>query len=274
MAVHAPRLRPLGVGDLLDEMMRLYRNHFVLLAGIAAVVLVPLMVAANLWGWLFGRQFSGGGLAWNSGAWGILGALGGVAINLAISYAVSEIYLGRHPSIGSSYAGGLQRFGSAVVLSFLIGLSVVLMAITLIGIPVAVYFGVCWMLSFQTFVLERQGVRSALSRSRALIRGHWWRVLGIAILVGILGWVVGFVISIPALVLGGASVFLPEGFGKAIITVLAALVNIVSDVFVTPIWFCGAVLLYYDLRVRKEGFDLELMARELGTTSESDPTVA
>ena len=278
MSYATPRLRPLGVGDLLDEVIRLYRNHFLLLAGISAVVVAPLALLEYLW-----RTFlvhpetlaHPGQLPsiWaESGVWSVLSWLANVAVNLAITYAVSEIYLGRKPTVGSAFAGGLGRFGSAAGLAILLGLAAGLMAVTIVGIPFAIYFGVCWILSFQAFVLEGLGIRVAMSRSRALVRGNWWRVLGIAVLIGIIGIILALVIGL----LGGALDLVlffarSSGFGLALLSVLSFMVNVAAEVFTTPIWYCGAVLLYYDLRVRKEGFDLELMAREMGAPPAPPP---
>ena len=272
MSYATPRLRPLGVGDLLDEIIRLYRNHFWLLAGISLAVLGPLALIEYLWRTFLlhpetlqqGSLSSLATVGIGSGVWGILSWLANVAVNLAITYAVSEIYLGRSPTIGSAFAGGLRRFGAAVVLTILIGLAVILMGLTIIGIPFAIYFGVCWILSYQTFVLEGLGIRASMGRSRALVRGTWWRVLGIAILIGIIGIVLSFVVGLLGGVLNLILFFAKSsGFGLALLSVLTFVFNLVAQVFAAPIWYCGEVLLYYDLRVRKEGFDLELMAREM-----------
>ncbi len=285
MSYATPRLRPLGVGDLLDEIIRLYRNHFLLLAGISAVVLAPLAFLEYLWrtfllhpeGLQQGSLSSLSAAGIGSGVWGILSWLASVAVNLAITYAVSEIYLGRDPTLGSAFAGGLRRFGAAVGLAVVLGLAVILMAVTIVGIPFAIYFGVCWALSFQAFVLEGLGIRAAMGRSRALVRGTWWRVLGIAILIGIIGSILAFVIGLLNGVVDIVLLFArSSGLGLAFLSVLAFIVNLAAQVFTAPIWYCGAVLLYYDLRVRKEGFDLELMASDMGVPPappQAEPTL-
>ena len=45
---------------------------------------------------------------------------------------------------------------------------------------------------------------------------------------------------------------------------LMYLINLGIDTFVTPIWVIGCTLLYFDQRIRKEGFDIEMMAMPLG----------
>jgi hypothetical protein len=278
MAQATPRLRPLGVGDLLDEMIRLYRNHFLLLAGISVVVLGPLGLLQFIWQAFVTRPGLTRTGAFNTtgatGVWTILSILGAVAVSLAITIAVSEVYLGRNPTIGSAYLGGLRRFAWAVGLTIVITLTAAAMAVTIIGFPFALYFGVCWTLSFQIVVLEGRGIRASMGRSRALVRGTWWRVLGIMALIGIISTILGTVIGLAAgslqlLLLMGHS----SGLAYALLTLVTAIVSIAANVLTTPIWCCGAVLLYYDLRVRKEGFDLELMAQNMGDSTQTGPVL-
>ncbi len=128
----------------------------------------------------------------------------------------------------------------------LAGLAVFGMAITIIGIPFAIYFGIRWIFIWQAVMVEGVGARDALSRSSEAVKGDWWRVLGIAIVVGIIVWVISFVLQ-----------FIP--------TVGATIGAILS----TPIGIIGATLLYYDLRVRKQGYSLETLAKELSVEIDS-----
>ncbi len=282
MAYQGPRLRPLGVGDLLDEIIRLYRNHFVLLAGVVAVVMVPVYVVLDAVQLVVGNDgravpgFSTAmilGLGGFTFLWVLLSLVAYMAVVLALTWAVSEIYLGRRPTIASAYSGGLQRLGGAIGMALLIGVAMTIMVVTIIGIPVATYFGICWVLSLQVLLLERRGITASMGRSRALVRGYWWRTLGILILLGILGWVVSFVFGLPSMILAGVGALMHSGFISTLVQVVGMIFSIAGTVLVTPIQFCGAVLLYYDLRVRKEGFDLELMAREMGSAAEAGPSV-
>lgn len=295
MSSTTPRLRPLGVGDLLDEMIRLYRNHFALLVGIAAVALLPFALLQNLLTQLMMNaipaalrspagaapndllltQLSTVGSYWIP-IWivALFSGVANIAVELAITHSVSEVYLGRRPTIRGAYSAALRRLWRALWLTALVGVAVGLMAITIIGIPFAIYFGVGWILSVQTLYLEGLGIRAAMSRSRALVRGSWWRVLGIGILVGLLGWVASLIAGvILGVVAGFGSLFGTEGLGLALSTAISVVADSIAQVVPTPIWFCGLVLLYYDLRVRKEGFDLELMAREMGTTPQAGSTL-
>ena len=268
------RIRPLGVGDLLDEMISLYRRHFLLLIGIGAVLLVPLAVLQLL----YQLALFFGDYLWLVGAisllYSVVFLVAYLAILLATTHAVSEIYLGRRPKVRGAYAAGMRRFGGALVLSLLVSLALILMAVTIVGIPAAIYFGVSWLLAPQVLLLEDLGVRKAVGRSRALVSGSWWRVAGIGVLIFLLEAVIQMVFSLPQTILQGVAVLSdPSGMGLAVATVLGVLIGTASQVIAGPIWFCGLVLLYYDLRVRREGFDLELRAREMGAEADATPVM-
>ena len=87
------------------------------------------------------------------------------------------------------------------------------------------------------------GRRGALSRSSALVKGNWWRVLGIVFVLGIMAGIISGILGIIRIV------------GSAIGAILSM-----------PITIVGATLLYYDLRLKKEGYNLGVMAGEIGTS--------
>jgi hypothetical protein len=86
------------------------------------------------------------------------------------------------------------------------------------------------------------------------VKGTWWRVFGIGIV---------FLVLIGAL-------YLPGGVAGLILGVfsdtLGSLVFTLTNVLVFPLFSISATLVYIDLRVRKEGYSLEIMAAELGPT--------
>jgi hypothetical protein len=102
-----------------------------------------------------------------------------------------------------------------------------------------------------TAILEPRGPIAALKRSNQLARGLWQHAVGTSAL--------AFLIAIVPYV--GASL-LAGVFGSQIVQ---QLVGVVVSVILTPVYVASLVALYYDLRIRKEGFDLELMASRLAT---------
>jgi hypothetical protein len=110
--------------------------------------------------------------------------------------------------------------------------------------------------------LLSEGVRGshALGRSRALVKGLWWRVFGVVVL--------GYLLSS---VLGGAiegAVVAVSSVQSGQASVVGVVVNIVagtlSSMLTTPFVAAFVTVLYFDLRVRKEAFDLQLLAQRIG----------
>ena len=113
-------------------------------------------------------------------------------------------------------------------------------------------------------VLERAGVRRGLRRSFRLVNGSYWRVFGIWLLVQVVAFIAGGLLTVPFVVAStimssvtGASTFdlLPQS--------ISGLGQIVSGAITYPIAAGATALLYVDLRMRREGLDIEL-ARSAG----------
>ena len=118
-------------------------------------------------------------------------------------------------------------------------------------------------------VLEATGPVNAMRRSWQLVRGSWWRVFGIVLLAAIVVGIIGFALEIPfeivtvALGLGSRGFFGVSSTGVATGPSIAALIvgaigSIVAATVTRPISSGVTVLLYADLRMRREGFDLAL----------------
>lgn len=260
----AVRLRPLGVGDLLDETIRLYRSHFLHLVTVAAVTLVPATLLLNA-AQVLALPLGGGGSR-NSLAFAVVSAVSAAAFGLAyvvgsaaLTLAISEAILGRRLRLRAAYARGLRRLWAIVGLGMLVSVALVVMFLVF---PVAIYFSVCWALAYQVLLVEDTGIRRALSRSRALVRGRWWRTLGILTLIGLFTGAISLAFSLPGIILTGVAVLLGPS-AMIVATVVNALFSAAGQVLVVPVQLSAFVLLYYDLRVRQEGLDLELRVAEV-----------
>ncbi len=177
--------------------------------------------------------------------------LGSVIMTGALIHGVSAQILDEPISAGGSYSFALGRFGAMLGASFLSGLAVFLVAITIIGIPFAIFLFVRWMFAMQTASLERCGPLAALARSYDLVQGNWWRVFGILLLIWIL-------LLIANIIAGGILGFIPYA-GPMVVAITFALVMIMAQ-----------TLLYHDLRVRRDGpaaYTPEVLAGELRSPS-------
>lgn len=159
----------------------------------------------------------------------------------ALIHAVSKQSVGQPIGIGRAYHSAWKRAGALVGATVLVTLAVTGMAITIIGIPAAIYFGVTWSFIWQAALLEGYGPRAALSRSSALVKNNWWRVIGIVFVLSIIG--------------AGIS---------SVLGIIPVAGTIIGAILSTPVAIIGSTLLYYDLRLKKEGYKLEQMAQEVG----------
>ena len=106
-------------------------------------------------------------------------------------------------------------------------------------------------------VVEGKKGSKALRRSWQLAKGSFWKIVGTLVLAGIMASVVEGVLSIP-----GAVAFAEVGpAGWPFLAIGGSLAAIITTPFTTLI----TVLLYFDLRIRKEAFDLEVMAQEMSS---------
>jgi uncharacterized membrane protein len=252
-----PALRPLSMGEILDVSFQLYRRHFAALATVALIcsglpVLLSLFIEA-----------SGGMLqhVWLTLAYyGVFVVLSAVA-TAATVFIVSESYLGRPLSAAEALSRAAPLLWRVIGCSILTGLLVMVGLILFIIPGFIVISGV--ILAYPVLVLEPGTTASgALSRSWALTRGSRWRIFGMLVTLFLLLYIpVIALTTLAALVLPAAAP------GAGITSGLAAVVLAgVLQLFLYPLFYCVLTVSYYDLRVRKEGFDLEVLAQTLQTT--------
>lgn len=151
-------------------------------------------------------------------------------------------------SVGGAYAKGVRRFLPALAGSLVVGLVAALLSATLILLPLAVYLFVNWSLLVQVVVNEGEGPLRAMGRSRQIVRGQWWRTLGINLAITLLAFLPGLLIS---RVTGPIDQQWVTALGAGIGTAITA-----------PFIALAQTLLYADLRARKGEQPLSLPVGE------------
>ncbi|MFJ4980652.1 glycerophosphoryl diester phosphodiesterase membrane domain-containing protein [Streptomyces coeruleorubidus] len=148
-------------------------------------------------------------------------------------------------------------------------------ALTVLGIIgagiVALWLMIRFSLASPALMLEKQGIKKAMSRSTKLVRGTWWRIFGIQLLATIIANVVASIIVIPFTFLAGAlsgdgiTGWLNSGVGSFGWTflIVSGIGSVIGSMITFPITAGVTVLLYIDQRIRREALDLEL-ARAAG----------
>jgi hypothetical protein len=271
-------LRPLSLGEILDRTFSLYRRHFALFLGITALPHL-LILALNLGQTLlmkmpavvtkppFGAQLQargGGGLM----AFGIVGLLVGVVVYLVAYlfsqggtiYAVSELYLGRTITIGASLRRVWGQLANLFGVTLLNGLAVMGAMIFLI-IP-GIYVGCRLITCVPAALLEDLGARESLERSFQLTKDNAGRAFVIYLLYFVLLYAAMFLFMIPF----GIAVALAAK-DPSMLRLSMGLMQVgqfLAGVLVGPFLLIATSVFYYDLRVRKEAFDLQLMMNPSG----------
>jgi hypothetical protein len=116
----------------------------------------------------------------------------------------------------------------------------------------------------QAVIAENKGPIEAIKRSWNLTQDYWWRTFGIFLLIGLLAALITFVPSAIFGAIFGAITLGSGGPPNFVQQQLAnSVISAITSVLVTPFSLIAYTLMYYDLRIRKEGFDLEHQARAL-----------
>ena len=270
-------LRPLSLGEILDRTFSLYRRHFLLFVGIAALPNL-LVLALHLAQTVLLRPAAAPAsqvvAQFQSRASDTLMVFGVVGVFVAIIvylvaylfaqggtvFAVSELYLGRETSIGACLHRMRGQLGSLLGAIIVNGLAV--MGATLLLIIPGIYVACRLITCVPAALLEDLGPRSSLERSFRLTKGYAGRSFVIFLLYSILVYAAIVLFMFPFLFMVGLSAKNPEA--TRVWMALSQVGNFLAGVVVSPILTIATAVFYYDLRVRKEAFDLQLMMNPSG----------
>jgi hypothetical protein len=178
------------------------------------------------------------------------------AIGRLVAIAVLTALL-VYGSLAVGVTVGVVLIAAAGVAAALIGVP-----IALAGVALAIYLYCRLALAPCAAILERAGVRTSLRRSSVLVRGSWWRVLGVLLLAVVVASVVGQVVQVPFLIFGIAPTGLRGGDiaqGSRFL-VLSYIGAGIAQTVIAPFTAGVRALLYIDRRMRAEGLDVALTA--------------
>jgi hypothetical protein len=264
-------LRPLTVGELLDRTFFLYRRHFLLFVGIAALTNLILLVF-QLAQVVLSPTTIGGAI---TTLFWLLATILIYFITIAVSQgatiiAVSQLQLDRETSASASFAAIRPRIGELSLIVFGMGVRI-LVGFLLLIVP-GIYLAIVWSLAIPVAVLEGRDLTRSLARSSELTKGHRGRIFVVYSLLLVLVYIVTVLLQTPTLAVvaiwAGA---LSAAEMPAWASVVIALSNFITTSLVSPIMTIALSLVYYDERVRKEAFDLQHMMEELDRTAAPSP---
>jgi len=273
-------LHPMGVGEILDGALTMYRRHFGLFAKVG-VVAMWLPTAILIYVQLAGgteQHFFLAAVAW------VIGQFAGLFLTAAAIRIISDSYLGRTAELGEALSLGASKIWPLLVVGlgkfiimFLMALVLIVLggvmtpALAVSGGGAAVIFlflaflGGCWLILFvvcgyavttPVVVLESlSGSFDAFGRSWDLTRSFKFKIFSI--------WFVAFLmIYLPIFALAALG-----GWFSLTFPLIGHVIQIVSaalPIVMYPIFSCILTLIYYDLRVRREAFDLQILGQQLG----------
>jgi len=185
------------------------------------------------------------------------------ASQAATVLAVSQVYLDRPTSVAEAYSRVTDQILPVVWLSLIVGLCFIVGLILLVVPGILVIL--IWALAVPVKVLEEKSVMDSLTRSAQLTQGSRGRIFVTGLLVGVLAYAVSLLIQAPVWIAAMVAMF---GHGQmrqlGLGWQVALLVSqFISQCLVGPIATIAFSLIYYDQRVRKEAFDLQLMMSTL-----------
>ena len=284
--------QPMGLGGILDATLSLYRNNLRLFLGIAAIYFVLIALQEGIIVFLLERS---GTLRLENLISDIDYVSDSFIYMLVVGVSViasSEVYLGRRVTIQIAlrhFSSRLLAYIGATLIYLILSLISTLSSLDsirissgsllmLLGLPFLLYFLIGWVFYGPVTFNEKWTTRQSLERSKILVRGTWVRVFGIVVAIlllyiamdYILGNSLGVVLALLGIV-GDGSV--TETIGDlfslryadirptSLDTLVMYIVYLGVETFTLPIYAIGVTLLYYDLRIRKEGFDIEMQVR-------------
>ena len=293
-------LRPLRLGELLDRAIRLYRANFLTFIGIIAVVYVPLMVlqtaaSALLSSSMLTNLSAPEEIFTNTAYWAGLSStlilavvqfilVQGIATG-ALTRAVADNYLGKRTGILDAYRGIGKSWLTLVGALLFLGIIVIVLSLWWL-VPCIGWLTGLGMIVFlmaainplvpPAVVLEKQGAIDAVKRAWSLARRRFWHVIGYVLVLALFSLVV---VNGPAAIANVILAQIFQSFGDpttqlVLTSIIQGLVSLVFVLIYYPLQMTAFTLIYFDLRIRTEGFDLALLTMEASGSTELSETLA
>jgi len=291
-------LHPMTVGDILDRSIQLYKSNFLKFVGVVLLVKGPYLILGYVLTKLILLFFAEVPYASEKDtaqiasygatiiAFSFIRLLEllfvGPILIAAMTMAISERFLNRDIGVAEAYKKILRRFlpllGTVLLTGMIISMVLLFcvllgsfmllvgaqpgLILVIAGVILACVLWVQYAFISQTVVIEGEGGFSAMKRSKYLVKGFFFKAFVLLILIfiaiALITEIVALGIERGLFFLGQYSSLLAEGAS-----------NVVS-VLLEPFRIAAITLLYYDFRIRKEGFDLEIMAEELEADTNND----
>jgi hypothetical protein len=284
-------IRPLSLGELLDQAIRIYRRKFLTLVGILVIPYFPIVVIQAFSSYIMVSSITGLGsnpnILENPSYWtGILGTYGTLILQFflvqgvgaaALTRVAADSYTSRPTGIMEAYRQIAPSLGRVLLTLFVTSL-IFLAALIWLIIPCIGWFtgpGVIFFLVsivvpliIPITILEKKGGFDAFRRAWDLGRSRFWWLLGFAFVLSLLGQLL---VSAPVYLVNFLVNFVVGsqiGTGQVALlsSVVSSLTGFATGLLFMPLSITAMTVVYFDLRVRSEGLDLAMQA-----ASQTDP---
>jgi MFS family permease len=234
--------REFRIGGVIGTTFKVYFKNIVPFTGIAAVILLPVAVILALAVANQDPRDPTGALA-GIGVAMLLGMLLTPISTAIILYSAFQDMRGKGATLGEAISWALGRFVPLFLLGIVYTLGIIAGMIALI-IPGYILI-VMWAVAIPACVVEKTGPIDSLGRSSELTKGNRWQIFAIILIVGMIIGVIGNIVQ-----MAGAAA------GVAVLIVAMVIWQGISQAFNAVL----AAVMYHDLRVTKEGGDIDRIA--------------
>ncbi len=277
-----------GVIDILSETFVIYWRHFASFVALVAVIYVPIGILELALA-LVARES-----VWVTLSVTVLDSVFSIFVYAAGIFAVGQHYLVNRVTVGESYTRALWRVVSLAVFAVALGilLSLVMsavftvsapaltvetqeavepeitasvliaLAVMFLALPVLLIYSIYLVVIMPAIIVEGCHARSAIQRSFELTRNSKWRIFGHLVVYSLV--TIGLLIALnaPLFILGGAT---SAGETPSLWTsLIGVVISRAGSILISPVTFIATTLLYYDLRIRKENYDIPRLSLEMG----------
>ncbi|AQT82024.1 hypothetical protein B1R94_26390 [Mycolicibacterium litorale] len=298
-------LRPLSLSDIFNGAVGYIRANPKATLGLTTVVVVitqvlalilqvgPLAATGELGALRDAQEYSTGALLGSvlaSLASVVATALAGILLSGMLTVVVGRAVFGARITIGEAWQrvrgrllaligfSALEVVAALVLVGVVAGIIIAVAAaasttaavivgivLVLAAIAALAYLFTALMFAPVAIVLERKPIMASIGRSFALVRNHFWRVLGIRVLASLVAAVVAGAVAVPFSIAGQVMLIGSDSAGPIVLaTTLAAIGGAIGQIVTAPFAAGVVVLLYTDTRIRAEAFDLVLQTGAAG----------
>lgn len=202
----------------------------------------------------------------NNRFWGFVGA--SLICGLAMMAVMIVCMIPMIGGIAATTHHGSADPTAAIVM--VLGMFATMFGCCLVLPAIAVWFIAVW----PAAVVEGQGSLGAIRRGISLVRGFYWKAAGLLILTVLISSTINYLIISPYMMTVFYGTF-SHGFaaGNGVVAPyypsipvlgMGGVLGLLGGCVTMPMVMLPIVLFYYDLRIRKEGFDLQMLAEQLG----------